>query len=122
METPKLPSEPPRINPWATNPTTTLRGPHYTAEYQRLSQVEFGSRPISWLQALDIIECLDPIFYAGLISGTINWKEAGDTIKSMDPYLHARILEYAGTEPAPPLEPLLISPWNITPTTEPRDT
>jgi hypothetical protein len=110
MEILKLPSEPPRINPWTTNPTTTLRGPHYTAEYQRLSQVEFGSRPISLLQALDIIECLDPIFHAGLVSGTINWKKAEDTIKPTDPYLHARILEHARTEPVPPLEPLLISP------------
>jgi hypothetical protein len=112
METPKLPSEPPRINPWTTNLTTTLRGPHYTAEYQRLSQVEFGSRPISWLQALDIIEYLDPIFHAGLVSGTINWKKAVDIIKSMDPDLHAM------TEPVPLLKPLLISPWNITPATE----
>jgi hypothetical protein len=83
---------------------------HYPAP----SQVEFGSRPISWLQALDIIECLDPIFHAGLVSGTINWKEVEDIIKS-DPDLHARIVKHARTEPVPPSEPLLISPRNTEP-------
>jgi hypothetical protein len=100
MENPTLPSESPRIdpwniiNPWTTNPTTTPRGPHCPAEYQRPARVQKpapkDSKAISGLGALDIIE-------------------------SLDPDLHAGILEHARTEP--PSEPLLISPWNITPTT-----
>jgi hypothetical protein len=82
------------INPWTTNPTTTPRGPHCPAEYQRPGRVQKSaakdSKAISGLDALDIIECLDPDLRTG-------------------------ILEYARTEP--PWKPLLISPWNITPTT-----
>jgi hypothetical protein len=111
------------INPWTIKPTTTPRGPHYPAEYQRPSQVQkpvqFGSRSISWLRALDIIERLDPIFHAGLVSGTINWLETEDIIKSMDPDHHARIVEHAKQ---PPSQPPYISPRKPNSTTAPKET
>jgi hypothetical protein len=84
------------INPWTTNPTTTLRGPHCPAEYQRPVRIQKSapkaSKALSGLDALDIIE---PLY----------------------PNLHAGILEHARTEP--PSGPLLISPWNISPTALP---